>query len=86
MFVSEIYMVYDYNKLNSFLVETIVVQGSLTLCQNLLEDLVENFNEFSICSLNWMRKQLEQLQFNLNTTKFSKLASKPSDNYGQSFI
>lgn len=33
-----------------------------------------------------MRKQLEQLQFNLNTTKFSKLASKPLDNYGQSFI
>lgn len=32
MFVSEIYMVYDSNKLNSFLVETIVVQGSLTLC------------------------------------------------------
>jgi hypothetical protein len=86
MFVSEIYMVYDSNKLNSRIVETIVVQASLTLCQNLLEDLVENFNQFSIASLTRVRKQLEQLQFNLNTTKFSKLSSEPSDNYGQSFV
>lgn len=33
-----------------------------------------------------MRKPLEQLQFNLNTTKFSKLSSEPSDNYGKSFV
>ena len=76
----------DSSILNHRLMETPVNQASPTLLQDALEDLVENFGEFSISSSIQTRKQLKSLESNSGTTNFFKSGSRPSDNYGPSLV
>lgn len=74
-------MTNDDGVLHSRLVETFMDQASPALCQDMPEDLVDNFGEFSISSPNRMWKQLDSVS---SMNRFSKSAYKPSNNRGPS--